>query len=90
MPKQQRWFVYMLECRGGLIYTGIALDVARRFELHCARRGAAFTRINPPLRVLAAKACRGRPAALRAEYALKQLTREAKLEWAGRWPWPER
>lgn len=80
-----RWFVYMLECRGGRIYTGIALDVAARFEKHLAGRGAAFTRINPPLRVLAQKSCASRSAALKTEYRLKQLLRPDKLLWAERW-----
>jgi putative endonuclease len=80
-----RWFVYMLECRGGRIYTGIALDVAARFEKHCAGTGAAYTRSFKPLRVLAAMRCASRSAALKAEYVLKQLPRPGKLVWAKRW-----
>lgn len=83
-PAAIRWFVYMLECRGGRIYTGIALDVAARFEKHLAGRGAAFTRINPPLRVLAQKSCASRSAALKTEHRLKQLLRPEKLLWAAR------
>ena len=81
----KKWFVYMIECEGNRIYTGIAIDVAARFEKHRAGDGAAFMRINKPLRVLAAKKCASRSAALRLEYALKQLTREGKVEWARRW-----
>lgn len=78
------WFVYMLECRGGRVYTGIALDVVARFEKHCAGKGAAFTRINPPVHVLAAKRCRDRSSALKAEARLKKLPRAEKLIWADR------
>ena len=86
-PAGKAWFVYMLECAGGRIYTGITPDVARRFAAHGAGRGGAFTRSHKPLRVIAAKACGTRGDALRAEYALKQLRRAAKLAWARRSPW---
>lgn len=80
----------MLECAGGRVYTGITPDVARRFALHRAGRGGAFTRSFRPRRVLAAMACADRGAALRTEYALKQLARPAKLRWAGQWRWRAR
>ena len=78
----RRWFVYMLECAGGRIYTGITVDVAQRFAKHRAGRGGAFTRSYRPLRVLAAMRCGSRSAALKAEYRLKQLRRPEKLQWA--------
>lgn len=81
------WFVYMMECEGGRIYTGIAVDVAARFKKHCAGRGAAFTRINKPVRVLAAMKCRDQSDATRKEYALKQLSRAEKLAWVKRRRW---
>lgn len=81
------WFVYMLECSGGRLYTGITPDIAARYAKHCAGRGAAYTRINKPLRVLAAMPCGSRSAAIQSEIALKKLRRPAKLEWAGQWPW---
>lgn len=81
------WFVYMLECSGGRIYTGITPDVTRRFERHCSGRGAAFTRMHKPLRVMAASRCDNRSEALRLESRLKQLKRPDKLLWATQWPW---
>jgi putative endonuclease len=87
-PKQARWFVYMLECAGGRIYTGVTPDVAARFEKHRAGAGGAFTRSFPPRRILAAKRCAGRGAALSAEHGLKQLARHAKLAWARRNKFP--
>jgi putative endonuclease len=79
------WCVYMLECAGDRIYTGIAVDALARFEAHRAGRGAAFTRINPPRRLLAVMPCADRSEATRAEAALKKLRRPGKLEWALRW-----
>ena len=83
----QRWFVYMLECERGVLYTGVAVDVAARLAAHRAGRGAAFTRANPPRRVIAARRCAGRSEALVLEAALKKLRRPDKLRWARHWPW---
>lgn len=83
------WYVYMLECSGDLLYTGITPDVAQRFDKHCSGRGAAFTRINPPRRILAAMACADRSSALKTESALKKLKRPAKLAWVQQHAWPE-
>jgi putative endonuclease len=68
------WYVYLIECRDGSLYTGIAIDVARRYAAHAAGKGARYTRAHPPLRLLAHFAYPDRAAASRAEYAIKQLT----------------
>lgn len=83
----KRWFVYMLECSGERIYTGISPDVTARYALHCSGRGAAFTRINPPLRLMAAMPCGSRSEATKTEIALKKLRRPHKLRWAVQWAW---
>lgn len=79
----------MIECAGGRLYTGISPDVRARFDKHRAGSGAAYTRMNKPLRLLAAAPCGTRSDALRREIALKRLTREQKLAWATAWPWRE-
>lgn len=68
------WFVYLLECRGGSLYTGITTDVERRYAQHVAGKGARYTRSYPPLRILARFEHPDRAAASRAEHAIKQLT----------------
>ena len=77
------WFVYILECRDGSLYTGIAIDVAMRYALHAAGRGARYTRSHPPLRVLASFEHPDRSSAAKAEYAIKQLTPAEKRALAG-------
>ena len=72
------WFVYLLECRGGRIYTGIATDVDRRVAEHRAGKGARFTRAHPPVRELVRLPCADRPEALRLEAAIKRLSAPAK------------
>lgn len=80
-PRPETWYVYVLECAGGKLYTGITNDPARRYAKHASGKGAIYTRLNPPVRMLACQACAGRSEAAKAEYRLKQLSRARKLEW---------
>lgn len=73
-----RWFVYLIECCDGSIYTGIAIDVERRLALHAAGKGARYTRARPPRRLLGRFEFADRSSASRAEYAIKQLTPREK------------
>ena len=72
------WFVYVLECTGGTLYTGISTDVARRFEQHRTGKGARYTRARPPLRLLASFRFDSQSQALKAEIAFKKLRAVAK------------
>lgn len=67
------WFLYLVECRGGSVYTGITTDVARRYAQHVAGTGARYTRAWPPVRLLAYFPYPNRAAASRAEHAMKRL-----------------
>ena len=78
-PPDKPYWLYLLECEGGSFYAGIAIDVEQRFFNHVLGLGAAYTRANPPVRVLAAREYPCKGDALRAEYALKQLPRARKL-----------
>jgi putative endonuclease len=73
------YWLYLLECEGGVYYAGIALDVERRFFQHACGLGARFTRARPPIRVLAAREYPSKGDALRAEMQLKALPRGRKL-----------
>jgi putative endonuclease len=81
VPHTGTWWLYVLECQGGILYTGIAKDVDARFAAHLAGTGAIFTRLNRPLRILAKAIMPTQGDALRAEYAFKQAPRAAKLQW---------
>jgi putative endonuclease len=84
---QTTWWLYLLACTDGRTYVGIALDVAARFRTHADGKGAKFTRSNPPLAILGAQSFPDKSAAMQAEYALKQLDRAAKLNWAQQRPY---
>ncbi|SFP90164.1 putative endonuclease [Variovorax sp. 770b2] len=78
-PTPTPYWLYLLECEGGVYYAGIALDVEQRFFQHVFGLGAKFTRARPPLRVLAARVYPDKGAALRAEIQVKALPRTRKL-----------
>ena len=80
----KRWYVYLILCRGNAIYTGIALDVAARYAQHLARKGARYTRANPPHRLLARFACPNQSAAGRLEAAVKKLAATDKKKLVGK------
>ncbi|MDE2604566.1 MAG: GIY-YIG nuclease family protein [Burkholderiales bacterium] len=73
------YWLYLLECEGGVYYAGIALDVEQRFYRHLFGVGAKFTRARPPVRVVAAREYPNKSQALRAELQLKALPRSAKV-----------
>lgn len=75
----QPYWLYLLECDGGVYYTGIALDVEQRFYQHLFGVGARFTRARPPVRVLAAREYPSKSEALRAEMRVKALAKAEKI-----------
>jgi putative endonuclease len=75
------WWVYMISCRGGKIYTGTAIDPEARYRAHCSGKGAAFTRANPPVALLRSVPFVNRSEACKAEATLRKMPREKKLSW---------
>jgi putative endonuclease len=67
------WFLYLLECADGSVYTGIAVDVQARFDKHVSGVGARYTRSRKPVQVLASFELADRSNASRAEYWVKRL-----------------
>jgi len=76
------WYLYLIECEGGSIYTGITVDVAARYAAHASGKGARYTRSYPPRRLLAAVEYPDRSAAAKAEYVMKCLTPREKRDFA--------
>ena len=73
-----RWFVYLLRCRDGSLYTGATTDISARLRVHNAGRGARYTRGRLPVLLVHVEAAAGRSAALRREAAIKRLSRSRK------------
>lgn len=81
MPQEIPWYLYMIECDNGSIYTGIATDVVSRFLAHACGKGAKYTRAHRPRALLLAVRYPNRSVASKAEYEFKQLTARQKRFW---------
>jgi len=73
------YWVYILRCADGTLYTGITDCLERRLAAHNSGRGAKYTRGRVPVALVYREACPDKSAALRREYAVKQLSRGGKL-----------
>ena len=74
------WFVYMLRCRDGSLYTGCTDDVQRRLAVHQSGKGAKYTRSRLPVELVYQEDAADKSAALRREAAIKQLSRSEKMK----------
>ena len=77
------WYLYILECKDGTLYTGITDNIPRRLEEHNEGKGAKYTRGRGPVLLRYQEECGSHSAALKREYAVKQLTRQDKLKMIG-------
>ena len=75
-----KYFLYILSCANNYLYIGIAKDVQARFRLHVEGKGAKFTRINKPIKILYQEKVGSRSKAQKREAALKKLSRLQKEE----------
>lgn len=73
------WFVYILLCQDGSLYTGIAIDLKKRFSEHQSGKGGAYTRSHPPIRIIYQEPQPSRSAALRREAQIKRWGRQKKI-----------
>lgn len=73
-------FLYMVECEGNTIYTGIATDIGRRLKEHKERgpKCAKYTRVHPVKKLLALWDVDTYAHAAKGEHAVKKLTRRQK------------
>jgi len=72
------WFIYLIRCNNGHLYTGISTDVARRFGAHQAGKGAKYLRGKGPLELVYQKKIGTHSEALKAEIAIKNMTKPDK------------
>ena len=72
------WYVYILRCRHGSLYTGVATDVERRIADHLAGKGAKYLRGRGPLKLVFKKQVGNKALALKVERNVKRLPRHKK------------
>jgi putative endonuclease len=75
----KKWFLYVLRCSDGTLYTGVTTDVSRRLNEHNAsKRGSRYTRSRRPVELVYWVDFENQSTAQIAEYNFKQMTREQK------------
>ncbi len=74
------YYVYLIECKDGTLYTGITTDVERRFKEHSLGRGGAYTQAKKVKKLLYTEKCKNRSAALKRESEIKSWRRKKKLK----------
>jgi len=78
------YYLYILECADGKLYTGITTDIERRLEEHNnTKLGAKYTSMRRPVRLVYSVSFENRSLACKEEYRIKQLSRDEKLELIG-------
>lgn len=73
------FYVYVLRCGDGSLYTGWTVDVSRRLSRHRAGRGGRYTRSHLPLELVYQEECASRSDAMRREDEIKRMSRGMKL-----------
>lgn len=74
------YYVYMLECQDGTFYTGWTVDLQKRVKSHNQGKGAKYTRGRCPVFLRYFEEFPNKEEAMQREWAIKQLSRAAKLE----------
>ena len=74
------WYVYILKCADGSLYTGITNNLESRLRTHNEKKGAKYTRSRLPVTLATHFVLPSKSEALKEEACIKSLTREKKLE----------
>ena len=77
------WYVYIIECKDGKLYTGITNNLEGRIKQHNRGQGCRFTKYRSPVKLLYNEECISKAMALSREARIKSLTRAKKLELIG-------
>ena len=74
------WYVYIIRCGEGTLYTGIATDVARRYDEHKlgGSKGSRYLRGRTPLELVFTAKVGERSLALKTERVIKRLPKSLK------------
>jgi len=75
------YYVYLLECSDGTLYTGITVDLERRVREHnSSSLGAKYTRVRRPVKLIFSKKFKNRSLATKEEMRIKGLKRIEKIK----------
>ncbi|MBT2571550.1 GIY-YIG nuclease family protein [Planococcus sp. ISL-110] len=74
-------YFYVLECADQSYYAGYTNDLEKRLAAHNAGKGAKYTRAKGPSKLIHHECYDTKTAAMKAEYAFKQLTKIQKIRY---------
>jgi len=77
---EKEWFLYILECKNGYLYTGITTEIKRRIFEHINGTGAKSLRGRKPIRLVYYEKCASQSIARKRELAIKNWKRENKIK----------
>lgn len=75
----QCWYVYIIRCSDGTLYTGVTKNLISRISRHNSGTGAKYTRGRLPVTLVYSEPANDHSSALRREYKIKQLGLAQKL-----------
>ena len=79
------WYVYILECNDGTLYTGITTNIERRLNQHNKGIGARYTRGRGPVKLIYTEEQPNRRTASKRELLIKNMSKEQKLILGSGW-----
>ncbi|PIU42414.1 MAG: hypothetical protein COS99_00355 [Candidatus Omnitrophica bacterium CG07_land_8_20_14_0_80_42_15] len=74
------WTLYILQCKGGSLYTGITKDLEKRLKKHDQGSACRYTSPRRPVKLVYKKLFKDESSARRREIEIKQLPRTDKLK----------
>ena len=73
------WYVYIIQCSDGSLYTGSTTDVFRRVKTHNEKSGGSYTRVRTPVKLVYYEHYPDQSTALKREAQIKRWTKKKKL-----------
>ena len=80
MKKDKDWQVYIIKTNTGKLYTGITIDINRRFSEHKRNKGAKYFRLENPEEIVFLETYKNRSEATKRELEIKSFNRSEKLK----------
>jgi len=74
------WYIYIIQCKDGKLYTGITNNLNRRLAEHNLGHGGRFTRSRKPVKLVYCQELPSKSEALKREIKIKKLSRSQKLD----------
>jgi putative endonuclease len=77
---KEKWFVYIIECEDGSLYTGATNNLERRFSEHKAGKGSKYVLSRKAVKLVFSEECHDKYQAYQREREIKGFSRQKKLE----------